>query len=218
MSLYKTNNFLFKKLESIKGVGKKLSSYLKQNRMEKVKDLLFNFPYSSVDRSNQLKINKLLIGSICTIVIESENIIFLESKIYQTRLYVKMKQERLKLYSLIAERIYKNILPLNKEVVSSSKVGFYKGKYQMTNPEYISKPEKLESIKQIMPKYTLSKDLNEKIYKKVLKKILDNLEESEDWHQEDILKKFKFESWKKSIQKIHKIEKILTQVLLTSEE
>ena len=58
----------------------------------------------------------------------------------------------------------------------------------MTNPEYISKPEKLESIKQIMPKYTLSKDLNEKIYKKVLKKILDNLEESEDWHQEDILK------------------------------
>ena len=69
MSLYKTNNFLFKKLESIKGVGKKLSSYLKQNKMEKVKDLLFNFPYSSVDRSNQLKINKLLIGSICTIVV-----------------------------------------------------------------------------------------------------------------------------------------------------
>ena len=105
------------------------------------------------------------------------------------------------------EGYIKNILPLNKEVVISSKVGFYKGKYQMTNPEYISKPEKLESIKQIMPKYTLSKDLNEKIYKKVLKKILDNLEESEDWHQEDILKKFKFESWKKSIQKIHKIEK-----------
>ena len=69
MSLYKTNNFLFKKLESIKGVGKKLSSYLQQNKMEKVKDLLFNFPYSSVDRSNQLKINKLLIGSICTIVV-----------------------------------------------------------------------------------------------------------------------------------------------------
>ena len=38
----------------------------------------------------------------------------------------------------------------------------------MTN-QYISKPEKLESIKQIMPKYTLSKDLNEKIYKSIKK-------------------------------------------------
>ena len=208
MSLYKTNNFLFKKLESIKGVGKKLSSYLKQNRMEKVKDLLFNFPYSSVDRSNQLKINKLLIGSICTIVVRVRKYNFPRVKNLPNKVICEDETGKIEIIFFNSREGYiKNILPLNKEVVISSKVGFYKGKYQMTNPEYISKPEKLESIKQIMPKYTLSKDLNEKIYKKVLKKILDNLEESEDWHQEDILKKFKFESWKKSIQKIHKIEK-----------
>ena len=76
----------------------------------------------------------------------------------------------------------------------------------MTNPEYISKPEKLDTIKQIMPKYSISRELNEKIYNKLLQKVLDDLEDFEEWYHEDIIKKLNLKSWKNSIQKIHKLD------------
>ena len=59
-------NFYLKMSQLLK-VGKKLSSYLKNKKIEKVNDLLWNFPYSFTDRSNLYKIEKLIIGTIATI-------------------------------------------------------------------------------------------------------------------------------------------------------
>ena len=67
MDLIKKNNFLFKNVISLKGVGKKLSNYLKNKKIEKINDLLWNFPYSYTDRSELVNLSKLEIGKIFTI-------------------------------------------------------------------------------------------------------------------------------------------------------
>ena len=56
------NNFLFKDISTIKGVGKKLKLYLKKKNIEKVKDLLFDLPYEIVDRTKISSLDKLEIG------------------------------------------------------------------------------------------------------------------------------------------------------------
>ena len=67
MDLIRKNNYLFKNVISLKGVGKKLSNYLKNKKIEKINDLLWNFPYSYTDRSETVNLSKLEIGKIFTV-------------------------------------------------------------------------------------------------------------------------------------------------------
>ena len=51
-------NSIFNDVNSIRGVGKQLSTYLDNKKIEKIKDILLNFPYSETDRSKIVKLDK----------------------------------------------------------------------------------------------------------------------------------------------------------------
>ena len=55
-------NFIFEDIKILKGVGTQLSKYLKKKKIEKIKDIILNLPYSETDRSKILKLNELEIG------------------------------------------------------------------------------------------------------------------------------------------------------------
>ena len=61
------NNFLFNSVSSVKGVGLKLRKYLKNKKIEKIKDLLLDLPYEVTDRSKISDLNELEIGKIATV-------------------------------------------------------------------------------------------------------------------------------------------------------
>ena len=63
MNLLK-KNIIFSDVSKLKGVGKQLSKYLKNRKIEKVKDILLNLPYSETDRSKIINLNNLEIGKI----------------------------------------------------------------------------------------------------------------------------------------------------------
>ena len=60
-------DFIFKNVNELKGVGPQLSKYLKNKRIEKIKDVILNLPYSETDRSKLYKLNELEIGKVQTI-------------------------------------------------------------------------------------------------------------------------------------------------------
>ena len=70
MNIVKKNDYLFNSVSSIQGIGKKLSKYLKNKKIEKVNDFIGIFPYSYTDRSSFISLNKLEIGKIFTIKIK----------------------------------------------------------------------------------------------------------------------------------------------------
>ena len=49
---------IFQDITKLKGVGSILSKYLKKKRIEKIKDIIFNLPYSETDRSKISKLNE----------------------------------------------------------------------------------------------------------------------------------------------------------------
>ena len=51
----------------VKGVGEQLSKYLKKKKIEKIKDIILNLPYSETDRSKLFKLNELEVGKIQSI-------------------------------------------------------------------------------------------------------------------------------------------------------
>ena len=101
------------------------------------------------------------------------------------------------------EGYIRSILPINEWVVISGKINFYKKKYQITNPSYITTVDKIGYVKKNIPKYSLTEGLSEKSYRKIIEKVINNLPELEEWHDKDILKKFGFCSWNESILQIH---------------
>ena len=60
-------DFIFNDVNKLKGVGSQLSKYLKKKKIEKVKDIILNLPYSETDRSKLYKLNELEVGKIQTV-------------------------------------------------------------------------------------------------------------------------------------------------------
>ena len=81
------------------------------------------------------------------------------------------------------------------------KLNFYKNKYQITNPTYVSKDSSI--IEKVHNKYSLTEGISEKVYNKIISQILKNLPQLNEWHNPNILKKFNNETWNDSIIKLH---------------
>ena len=83
-------DIIFSDLNKLKGVGKQLSKYLKTKKIEKVKDILLNLPYSETDRSKIISLDKLEIGKIQTIRV-------MVKKTSYSKIFVNKRNQRKKI-------------------------------------------------------------------------------------------------------------------------
>jgi ATP-dependent DNA helicase RecG len=204
----KKNNFLFNNVSTLKGVGPKLSIYLKNKKIVKINDLIWDFPYSFTDRSNLVSTNKLEIGKICTIKVQVLKYNFPRIRNLPNKINCSDSKGSIDLVFFNSREGYlRKILPINEWVVISGKVGFFKKKYQITNPEYIGGESKLTDIAKKIPKYNLTEGLNEKAYRRIIDQVINNIPDFSEWHDHVFLKKMNFLSWKNSILEVHDIKK-----------
>jgi ATP-dependent DNA helicase RecG len=199
--------YLLADLTKLNGVGKKTMEILKKKKVNNIFDLLWRLPKSYTDRTLVSKICDLQIGIIQTIKIVPLKYQFPRVRNLPNR--VNCFDETGKIDCIFFnsyEGYVRKILPLNEEVTISGKISSYKGRYQITNPTYVSKDSSI--IESIDNKYSLTEGIKEKTYNKIIKQILQNLPILNEWHDKDILKKFDNESWNSSIIKLHDPENI----------
>jgi len=212
MNIIDKKTFLFKEVSSIVGVGKKLSAYLKKKKIEKVNDLLWNLPYSFTDRSEAATLNKLQVGKVFTIKVKVLKYNFPRIRNLPSKVFCKDDFGEIDLIFFNSREGYiRKILPLNDWIAVSGKINFFRNKYQITNPTYVEKIDQIELIKKIIPKYSLTEGLSEKIYSKIIEKVFMQIPEIDEWHKEEFIKNMNFLSWKESMQRLHtsKVEKDL---------
>ena len=198
------NFFLFSNVDSIPGVGKKISTYLKKKKIEKISDLLWDLPYSITDRSKTTTLDKLEIGKIFTIKIKVVKYNFPRIRNLPNRILCKDNSGEIDLIFFNSREGYiRKILPLNEWIVVSGKINYFRNKYQITNPTYISKIENQSDIKAITPKYSLTEGLNEKTYRSIIEKVIKQIPAINEWHDSKFIKKMNFLSWEKSIKNLH---------------
>tara|TARA_B100000686_G_C16781352_1_gene972109 strand:- start:1005 stop:3056 length:2052 start_codon:yes stop_codon:yes gene_type:complete len=204
----KTNyEYLLSDLSSLKGVGEKTKNLLKKKNINNLFDLLWKLPKSYTDRTLSSKINNLKIGEIQTITIIPQKHYFPRVKNLPNRVLCSDHTGEIDcVFFNSYEGYIKKILPLGKEVTISGKISFFRNKYQLTNPKYISEDSSL--IKKVHNKYSLTEGITEKIYNKILSQIIDNLPKLNEWHSKNILTKFGNISWNNSIKELHKPENI----------
>src|SRR5210317_355747 len=207
-----TYNYLLSDLKNLKGVGVKTYNILKKKKINNIFDLLWRLPKSYTDRSKSTKIKDLKIGEEQTVILTPFKYNFPRIRNLPNRIYCKDDTGELDcIFFNSYEGYIKKILPLNKEVTVSGKVGIFKNKYQITNPKYVSEDSTL--IKDKHNKYSLTEGISEKVYNKIINQILTNLPILDEWHDSQLLKKFDNISWNKAIIELQRknIKKIKKQ-------
>ncbi len=204
----KTNyQYLLSDLSSIKGVGEKTKNLLKKKNINNLLDILWKLPKSYTDRSLSLKVKDLKIGEIQTVTIVPQKYNFPRVRKLPNRVMCNDETGEIDcIFFNSYEGYIKKILPLGKEITVSGKIGYFRNKYQITNPKYISEDSSL--VKQVHNKYSLTEGISEKIYNKIINQIIDNLPDFKEWHSKNIVSKFKNISWNNSIKELHKHENI----------
>ena len=197
-------DFIFKNVDFLKGIGKQLSKYLKKKKIEKIKDIVLNLPYSETDRSKIINLNELEIGKIQTIKVFVKKLNFPRIKNLPNKIICEDEVGQIEIvYFNSREGYLRKLFPKNSWLIISGKVGYFNKKYQMTNPDYVTSLEKQEYVLKNIPKYNLTKGINEKKYRSISERVINNLPEIEDWLDEDFIKKHKLENWNNSIKKLH---------------
>ena len=195
-------DYLLEDLTKLNGVGKKTMEILKKKKVNNIFDLLWRLPKSYTDRTLVNKICDLQIGVIQTIKIIPSKYQFPRVRNLPNRVNCLDETGKIDCIFFNSHEGYiRKILPLNEEVTISGKISNYKGRYQITNPTYISQDSSL--IETIDNKYSLTEGITEKTYNKIINQILKNLPILTEWHDKEILKIFNNESWNESIVKLH---------------
>ena len=195
-------DYLLADLTKLNGVGKKTMEILKKKKVNNIFDLLWRLPKSYTDRTLVNNICDLQIGAIQTIRIVPLKYQFPRVRNLPNRVNCLDETGKIDCIFFNSHEGYiRKILPLNEEVTISGKISNYKGRYQITNPTYISQDSSL--IETVDNKYSLTEGITEKTYNKIINQILKNLPILAEWHDKEILKIFNNESWNEAIVKLH---------------
>jgi len=207
MDIKRNYEYLLSDLKSIKGIGLKTSNLLKRKKINSIFDLLWKLPKSYTDRSLSSKIKDLKIDEIQTITITPQKYSFPRVRNLPNRVLCRDETGEIDcVFFNSYEGYIRKILPIGKEVTISGRIKYFRNKYQLTNPKYISEDSSI--IKQKHNTYSLTEGISEKVYNKIIFQIIKNLPQIDEWHSKDILKNFGNIGWNDSIKKLHDPENI----------
>ena len=197
-------DFIFSEIYNLKGVGPQLSKYLKKKKIEKIKDIILNLPYSETDRSKIYKCNELEIGKIQSIKVLVKKLNFPRIRNLPNKINCEDETGKIDIvYFNSREGYLRKLFPLNEYVIISGKVNYFNKKYQITNPDYVTALENQEYVIKNIPKYNLTKGINEKKYRNISEKVINNLPQIDDWLDEYFIRNNKLINWNDGIKKLH---------------
>ena len=195
--------FFFNNKNKIKCVGPQLTKYLKK-RIEKIKDIILNLPYSETDRSKIYKLNELEVGKIQSIKVKVKKLNFPRIRNLPNKIICEDETGKIDIvYFNSREGYLRKLFPINEWIIISGKVIYFNKKHQITNPDYVTKLDKQDYVIKNIPKYNLTKGINEKKYRSISEQIIENIPLIDDWLNEDFIKTNNLTSWNESITKLH---------------
>ena len=197
-------NFIFSTVNNLKGVGPQLSKYLKKKRIEKIKDIVLNLPYSDTDRSKIYKLNELEVGKIQSIKVSVKKLNFPRVRNLPNKIICEDETGKIDIvYFNSREGYLRKLFPLNEWVIISGKINYFNKRYQITNPDYVTSLNNQEYVVKNIPKYNLTKGINEKKYRSISEQVINNLPTISDWLDIKFIKENNLINWNEGIKKLH---------------
>ena len=194
--------YLLSDISILKGVGKSLAAKFRRKNINTIFDLILSKPLKYIDRSQETKIKDLHIGKIQTITIRVEKYNFPRIRNLPNKVSCYDNTGKLDcIFFNSYEGYIKKILPLNTLITISGKIGYFRGKHQITNPTHISSDK--NKIKKIHSNYNLTEGISDNVFNKTIKEALKKIPEMDEWLSSNVLRYLDNISWKDAIINLH---------------
>jgi len=198
-------NYLFKNISSIPGIGTKSESLFNKLTGNKISHLLWHLPYNIIKREMHDKIDSTLINSIITIKVKIIKHQISRFKRQPYKVNCLCSNIPIDIVFFFARHPYvKTNLPIDEERLISGKLEYFRNKYQITHPTHILDVNNADVLNNVEPIYGLTSGITQKLFLKTIEKVLINLPDLDEWIDEDTIKKYSFNNWKKSVLSVHK--------------
>lgn len=196
---------LFASIRALPGVGpKNIVHFARLLGGERQKDLLFHKPIDVIDRRSTPKVAAAPHDKVATL-----RVTVLEHKAPSGRgrpyrVICEDETDQITLVFFHARGQWvKDQLPVNKQVIISGRVDHYRGMKQMTHPDYMLSPDKIDEIARLEPIYPMTQGLSPKTLQKSLNGALSRIPKLPEWLDASLLKTRKWEDWHISLNKLH---------------
>ena len=134
--------YLLSSIDNVKGIGNKTKQLFLKKKIQTIFDLLWHLPISKIETSRTTDFKDLQIGKELSIKLIPLKYNFPRIRNLPNRVNCLSSTNKIDcIFFNSYEGYIKKILPINKEVIVYGKIGFYKGKYQITNPKLVSENE-----------------------------------------------------------------------------
>ncbi len=194
--------YLLSSLDKIKGIGNKTIQLFLRKKIKTIFDLLWHLPISKIETSKTTDIKDLQLGKTQSIKLTPLKYNFPRVRKLPNKVNCMSSGEKIDcIFFYSYEGYIKKILPINQKVIVFGKIGYYKSKYQITNPKLISETE--DGLIKDIKNYSLTEGLTITKYNKIIEDVFKAIPTLKEWHNEKLLKKFNNARWNESIKKIH---------------
>ena len=160
-----------------------------KEKIEKIKDIILNLPYSKPIDQN-FKLSELQTGKIQSIKVKVIKLNFPRIRNLPNKVFCEDGNGKIEIvYFNSREGYLRKLFPINQWVIISGKVNLFNNKFQMTNPDYVTTLKNQEYVTKNIPKYNLTKGINEKKYRSISEQVINNIPHIDDWLDKDFIKK-----------------------------
>ena len=165
-------DFIFSEVNKLKGCWSSIIKIFKKKKIEKIKDIILNLPYSETDRSKIVKLNELEVGKIQSIKVKVKKLNFPRIRNLPNKIICEDETGKIDIvYFNSREGYLRKLFPLNEWVIISGKINYFNKKYQIAHPDYVTKLENQDYVIKNIPKYSLTKGINEKKYRSISEQV-----------------------------------------------
>jgi ATP-dependent DNA helicase RecG len=197
-------NPLFIPIQSLSGIGPKMSVLLAKVAGHHLIDLMWHSPIDIIDRRHLKKISTAEPGTIATLRVTISQHFPSESSKKPYKIVAFDETGILTVIFFHAQQEWINkILPVGQEAVISGVLEHFQGQPQIVHPDHVVFPDRLSDILTVEPVYGLTAGLPQRIVHKAIKATLVKLPQPQEWIDPDLLKKEQWPSWKEALISLH---------------
>ena len=197
---------LFRRVNALPGIGTRLSGIIEKRIGVTIIDLLRHAPTNLIIREKVDNLAAINEGDIVTLHLTP----FKHEKphIARQRLPLRVRcshdQGEVDLVFFHAKGDYfLTQLPLEQVRVVSGRAERFRGRLQITHPDYITRVEREDEIPKIEPVYPLTAGLTPKPLRKAILAALESLPALPEWIPDETMKKFNWPDWKTAMVLLH---------------
>lgn len=198
---------LFSGLRQINGIGEKRLADFARLGIHNLRDLLYHFPYSVIDRSFSAAIGELRDGINATLELTVVEHFSSPPNRYSKRPYKIQCENETGSINLVYfhshTQYLKSTMPINAKIIVSGKVSFNQGSIDMVHPDVVLPIEKKDQMKLCEPVYNATNGLSSKMILSAFNNAQIFVPKLPEWICLENMQEWGWASWNESILKYH---------------